>query len=97
VKAYELLIMINPTLDEQAVAAIVERAQGLITAEGGTIDSVDDWGKRPLAYEIDKLKDAYYALIEFQHDPFAIAEIDRVLHITDGIMRYMLVCREDKA
>jgi len=88
--------MINPTLDEEAVAAVVTKAQALITAEGGTVDSVDDWGKRPLAYEIDHLKDAYYTLIEFSHDPHAIAEIERVLRITDGIMRYMLVCREDK-
>jgi len=96
VKAYELLIMNNPTLDEEAVAAIVERAQVLITAEGGTVDNVDDWGKRPLAYEINHLKDGYYTLIDFQHDPHAIAEIERVLRITDGIVRYMLVAREDK-
>jgi small subunit ribosomal protein S6 len=96
VKAYELLMMINPTLDEQACVAIAEKSQALITAEGGTVDSVNEWGKRTLAYEINKLKDAYYTLVEFHHDPFAIAEIDRVLRITDGIMRYMLVCRTDK-
>jgi len=96
VKAYELLIMNKPTLDEEAVTAIVERAKTLITAEGGVVDNVDDWGKRPLAYEIDKLKDGYYVLIDFHHDPHAIAEIERVLRITDGIMRYMLVGRQDK-
>jgi len=88
--------MIDPTLDEEAAAALVERAQAIITAEGGTIDSVDDWGKRPLAYEINHLKDAYYAVIEFHHDQHAIAEIERVLRITDGIMRYLLVSREDR-
>ena len=95
-KAYELMIMIDPTLDEDAVSALIERAQAIITAEGGVIDSVDDWGKRPLAYEINKLKEAYYALIEFHHHEHAIAEIERILRITDGIMRYLLVCREDK-
>jgi len=96
VKAYETLIMIDPTLDEDAVAAVVTRAQAHITEEGGVIDSVDDWGKRPLAYEINKLKDAYYALIEFHHDAPAIAEVERKMRITDGIMRYTLVAREDK-
>ena len=95
-KAYETLIMIDPTLDEDAVAAVVTRAQAHITEEGGVIDSVDDWGKRPLAYEINKLKDAYYALIEFHHDAPAIAEVERKMRITDGIMRYTLVAREDK-
>jgi small subunit ribosomal protein S6 len=96
VKAYELLIMKSPTLDEDGVAAIVDRAQQLITAEGGVVDSIDDWGKRPLAYEIDHQKEGYYTLIDFHHEPFAIAEIERVLRITDGIVRYLLVAREDR-
>ena len=96
VKAYELLIMMNPSLDDDARADIVEKVQSLVTAEGGTVDTVDDWGKRALAYEIDKIKDAYYTLVDFHHEPFAIAEIERVLRITDGIMRYLLVHREDK-
>jgi small subunit ribosomal protein S6 len=96
VKAYELLILIDPALDEQACAAIAEKAQTLVTAQGGTVDNVEEWGKRSLAYEINKLKDAYYTLVEFHHDPFAVAEIDRVLRITDGIMRFMLICRSDK-
>jgi len=96
VKAYELMIMIDPTLDEEAASALVARAQAIITAEGGEIVTVEEWGKRPLAYEIDKLKDAYYAVIEFSHDEPAIAEVERVLRITDGIMRYLLVNRVDK-
>ena len=95
-KAYELLMMIDPTLDEQACVALAQKAQDLVTAQGGTVDGIEEWGKRPLAYEINKLKDAYYTLVEFHHDPFAIAEIDRVLRITDGIMRFLLVCRNDK-
>ena len=95
-KAYELLMMMNPTLDEAARTAVVEKAHSLITAEGGSIDETDDWGKCPLAYEIDHISEAYYVRVDFHHDPFAIAEIDRVLRITDGLMRFMLVCRYDK-
>ena len=96
VKAYELLLLIDPTLDEEAIAAIGERVQAAITAEGGVVDEVDDWGKRPLAYEINKQKDGYYQLVNFHHEPFAIAEVERVLRITDGIVRYIVVVREDK-
>ena len=88
--------MIDPSLDEDAVAAVVGRVQAHITEEGGVIDNVDDWGKRPLAYEINKLKEAFYALVEFHHDAPAIAEVERKMRITDGIMRYTLVAREDK-
>lgn len=95
-KAYELLLMINPTSTEDQVAAYVEKARGLITADGGVVDNTDDWGKRKLAYEIDKLNDAYYVLVEFHSEPAAIAEIDRVLRITDGVMRFMISCRSDK-
>jgi len=95
-KAYELLLMVDPTLDETAYTAIVDKTHALITAEGGTIDETDDGGKCPLAYEIDHIAEAYYTRIDFHHDPFAIAEIDRVLRITDGLMRFMLVCRYDK-
>lgn len=95
-KAYELLLLLNPTLDEESRAAVLDKVQGVITADGGVVDNVDSWGKRKLAYEIDKLTDGDYALIDFHTAPASIAELDRVLHITDAVVRYMLVHREDK-
>lgn len=95
-KAYELLLMLNPTLDDEARGALLEKAQGLVTADGGVVDNVDDWGKRKLAYEIDKLTDGFYILIEFHNEPASIAEIDRVLRITDSVVRFMIVRRDDK-
>lgn len=95
-KAYELLLLLNPSLDEETRAAVLDKVQGLITADGGVVDSTDTWGKRKLAYEINKLTDGDYELIEFHTAPAAIAELDRVLHITDPVVRYMLVHREDK-
>ena len=94
--AYELLLLLNPTLDEESRAAVLEKLQGIITADGGVVDNVDSWGKRKLAFEIDKLTDGDYALIDFHTAPASIAELDRVLHITDAVVRYMLVHREDK-
>lgn len=95
-KAYELLLMLNPTLDEDARAGVVEKVHSLIAADGGVVDSNDTWGKRKLAFEIGKLTEGDYELIEFHATPDSIAELDRVLHITDPVVRYMLVRREDK-
>jgi small subunit ribosomal protein S6 len=96
VKAYELLLLLNPSLDEEARAAVLDKTQGVITADGGVVDSVDSWGKRKLAYEIGKLTEGDYVLVEFHTAPSAIAELDRVLRITDPVVRFMLVSREDK-
>ena len=95
-KAYELLLLLNPSLDEESRAAVLDKVQGLITADGGVVDNLDSWGKRKLAYEIDKLAEGDYALIDFHATPNSIAELDRVLHITDPVVRYMLVNREDR-
>lgn len=95
-KAYELLLLLNPSLDEEANAAVLDKIQGVITADGGVVDNVEPWGKRKLAFEIDKLAEGDYNLIDFHSAPASIAELDRVLHITDGVVRYMLVRREDR-
>ncbi len=95
-KAYELLLLINPSLDEESRAALLEKFQGVILADGGVVDKVDLWGKRRLAFEIDKITDGDYTLIDFHTAPAAIAELDRVLHITDSVLRYMIVRREDR-
>lgn len=94
-KAYELMLLLNPVLEEEAREAALEKVQGLISANG-TIDSVDQWGKRRLAFEIDKFSEGDYVVVDFRAEPTAIAEIDRVLHITDPVVRYMLVRREDR-
>jgi len=96
VKAYELLLLLDPSLDEETRAALLEKFQGVITADGGVVDNVDSWGKRKLAFEIGKMTEGDYALIDFHALPAAIAELDRVLHITDPVVRYMLVNREDR-
>ncbi|HSK48437.1 MAG TPA: 30S ribosomal protein S6 [Coriobacteriia bacterium] len=95
-KAYELLILLDPSLDEESRAAVLDKIQGVITADGGVVDNLDSWGKRKLAFEMGKMTEGDYALIDFHTAPAAIAELDRVLHITDPVVRYMLVNREDR-
>jgi small subunit ribosomal protein S6 len=95
-KAYEMLLLLDSSLEEETREGLVEKAQGLITAEGGVVDAVESWGKRRLAFEINDATDGDYVLINFHHTPDAIAEIDRVLHITDPVFRYMILRRDDR-
>ena len=95
-RTYELLLILNPTLNDEDRAAALERINKLV-ADGATeLENVEEWGKRKLAYEIDKLNDGDYVLYEFKADPANIAEIDRVLGITDAVVRFIIVKRDDK-
>ena len=95
-KAYELLCFGDPTSNEETRAGVMKRIEVAITTDGGTVDSVEDWGKRKLAYEIDHLTEGDYTLINFHADPSQIAELDRVLRISDAVKRHMIVARTDK-
>ena len=95
-KAYELLFFVAPTLDEEGRANVMNRIENTITAGEGVIDSTEDWGKRKLAYEINKLSEGDYILINFHANPNHIAELDRVLRINDNVERHMIVCRSDR-
>lgn len=90
---YETLFIVNPTLGEEEVAAIVDKFKALVEAHG-TVEKVDDWGKRRMAYAINDLTEGYYTLIEFTSAPSFPAELDRVFKITDGIMRSIIVSRD---
>ena len=95
-KAYEQLFIVDPTSNEETRAGVMKRIEVAITTDGGTVDSVEDWGKRKLAYEIDHLTEGDYTLINFHADPSQIAELDRVLRISDAVKRHMIVARTDK-
>ena len=83
-KAYELLYFVDPTCNEETRAAVMKRIE-VALVENGTVDSVEDWGKRKLAFEIDDLTEGDYTLINFHADPTTIAELDRVLRINDAV------------
>lgn len=95
-KAYELLFFITPTLAQEDREATLKKIDTTISSEGGKVDNVDEWGKRKLAYEVEKLTDGDYVLIDFHANPTSIAEIDRVLRITDAVKRFMIVSRTDR-
>lgn len=90
---YETIFIVNPTLGEEAVASMVDKFKALIEANG-TIETVDDWGKRRFAYPINDLTEGYYTLVQFESKPDFPAELDRIYKITDGIMRSLIISRD---
>ena len=94
-KAYELLFFVDPEITDEVRAGVMKRVEVAITENGGKIDNVDNWGKRKLAYEIDKLTEGDYTLVNFHADPSQIAELDRILRINDAVKRHMVVRRPD--
>ena len=92
--SYETIMVLNTKLDEEAAKAIVTKFTDMISASG-TVESVEEWGKRRLAYEIEDETEGNYVLINFTADHDFIAELNRVYSITDGLLRTMVV-RKDK-
>lgn len=89
---YEVLYVLNPNLTEEETQAIVEKFKTLIE-QNGTIDEMEEWGKRKLAYEINYLTEGYYVLVKFTSGPELPAELDRILGITDGVIRSLVTLR----
>ena len=90
---YETVLIVDPALGEEGVAAVVEKFKNLIAA-GGTVENVEDWGKRTLAYEINDCIEGYDTLIHFEAPSDFPAELDRVYNITEGVLRSMIVAKE---
>lgn len=93
--AYETVFILSATQGEDGIAALVQKFKDLIEANG-TIDSVDEWGKRRLAYPINKEVEGYYTLINFTSSPAFTAELDRIYKITDGVLRSLIIKKEIK-
>lgn len=93
-RKYEVLFIIRP-LDEETINSVVEKFSKLITANGGKIEKEDRWGKKRLAYEIKKESEGYYVLFYVECDPDCVNECDRVMKITDEVLKHMIVrCEE---
>lgn len=91
---YELTVIVKPNLEEEALKAEFEQIQAIIERFGGTVEKVDDWGKRRLAYEINKINEGFYKFITFTADPQAPAEIESRIRIREDIVRYLII-RQD--
>ena len=92
--SYETIFIIDAALEEDAVNALKEKFTNLI-AKNGTVENVDEWGKRRFAYEIDDKTEGYYVLVDFTTDGDFPKELDRQYRITDGILRTIII-RKDK-
>ncbi len=91
---YELLYIIDPDKNEEETAALVEKFKTLVE-QNGTVQEVDEWGRRKLAYPVNDKPEGYYVLVKFQAPPQFPAELDRVLRITEGVMRSLITVAEE--
>ena len=91
---YELMYIINPNLSEEETAAVVEKFKALVE-QNGTLEEMEEMGKRKLAYEINYISEGYYVLVKFTSGPDFPAELDRVPGITDGILRSLITRRPE--
>ncbi len=95
-RSYETIFILHPSLDEEAVKANVEKFKGVIENNGGEVESVDAWGRRKLAYEIAKVNEGIYTLINFKADSELPKELDRVFRISDSVIRHIIINPESK-
>ena len=91
---YEVMYILNPNLSEEETAALVEKFKTLVE-QNGTLDEMVEMGKRKLAYEINYLSEGYYVLVKFTSAPEFPAELDRILGITDGVIRSLITKRPE--
>ncbi len=88
---YELMVILDPSVEERTVAPSLEQFLGVIRNSGGSVDSVDIWGRRRLAYEIDKHSEGIYAVIDLTCDSDSVSELDRQLNLNEAVLRTKVV------
>ena len=93
-KAYEIMYIVKP-VEVEEFEAVVSKFNKLITDNGGKVEKTDRWGKKRLAYEIQDLNEGLYVLVTFTAEPACVKELDRVMKITDDILRHMIVRKGD--
>ncbi|MDO4331946.1 MAG: 30S ribosomal protein S6 [Eubacteriales bacterium] len=93
---YELAVVVSAKIEDEERAAVVDKCKALIERFGGTITNVDDWGKKRLAYEIQKTREGFYYFIQFDAESSAPAEIESRVRIMDNVLRYLVVRADEK-
>ena len=91
---YESVIIINPNLEEEAIKSLIEKISNLINTDG-KVSSVEEVGKKKLAYEIKKNKEGFYVIFKFEANPELITELERVYRITDEVIKFIVVKEEE--
>ena len=92
---YELMVILDPSIDERTVAPSLDRFLGVIRQDGGTVDKVDIWGRRRLAYEIDKHTEGIYAVVNLTATAAATQELDRQLGLSEAVLRTKVLRAEE--
>ena len=95
-RPYEVMIILDPTLEDDAIRAEIDRSTALIRDRGGNPGRVDKWGKRRLAYEIARHREGYYVLMEATAEPEVMAELHRTLQLADGVLRHKVIRVADR-
>ncbi|XNZ00052.1 30S ribosomal protein S6 [Micrococcus luteus] len=95
-RAYELMVLIDPEVDERTVEPTLKKYLEVITKDGGTVDNVDVWGRRKTAYEIQKKSEAIYVVVNFTAEPATAQELDRLLSINETILRTKIIRPEEQ-
>lgn len=93
---YELALVISAKLDDETRAAVLEKALGYITRQNATIGEIEEWGKKRLAYEIQKMNEGYYYFIQFDAETTVPAELESRLRIMDNVLRYLCIRRDEE-
>ena len=91
---YETLFIINPGIAEEEIASAIEKIKGTIETGGGNVVEIAEWGRKKLAYEIQKLREGYYVLVKFQAEPAVLEELNHIFRITETILRGIIVKQE---
>jgi small subunit ribosomal protein S6 len=94
---YEVMVILDAGLEEDAIRATVDRATTSLTGNGATVGKVDRWGKRRFAYEVRHRSEGYYVLIDTEAEPAAVAELDRMLGLADEVIRHKVIRLPEKA
>jgi small subunit ribosomal protein S6 len=93
-KRYESIFILSLEMDEENLKGLVEKFKNLIETSA-TLESIDEWGKRKLAYPINKLNEGYYTLMNFSAEPSFIKELERIYKITDGVIKYLVIKKDE--
>jgi small subunit ribosomal protein S6 len=86
-RRYEVMIILDPDLEEKTIAPSLETFLNVIRSDGGSVNNIDTWGKRRLAYEINHKTEGYYVVLDLEANPAAIAELDRQLNLNEAVVR----------
>ena len=84
---YEVMVILDPTLEERTIAPSLDAFLSVVKNDGGSVEKVDVWGRRRMAYEIDKHAEGIYAVVDLQANPAAVAELDRQLNLNESVLR----------